>query len=357
MSELNQSVAAMTDQQALASLIDRKEFSHAEMVGLMRRIMSGDMPPAVLSALLIGLRVKRETVGEITAAAQVMREFSTKVAVADRRHLVDIVGTGGDGSHTFNISTCSMFVAAACGARVSKHGNRSVSSKSGSADVLEALGVHIALPPEAISRCLAQTGAAFMFAPAHHPAMKNVAPVRRELGVRTIFNILGPLTNPADAPHILMGVFNAELVGIQARALRSLGAQHAVVVYGRDGIDEVSLGASTLVCEVKNDTLSEYEIHPDDFGLAMASQRTLRVETPEESRRMLLSVLDNQPGPARDIVMLNSGVALYAADVASTMAEGVSMAREAIATGRARAKLAEFVGVTQSLAAGQGVQA
>lgn len=357
MSEPNQSVAPMTDQQALASLIDRKEFSHAEMVGLMRRIMNGDMPPAVLSALLIGLRVKRETVGEITAAAQVMREFSTKVAVADRRHLVDIVGTGGDGSHTFNISTCSMFVAAACGARVSKHGNRSVSSKSGSADVLEALGVHIALPPEAISRCLAQTGAAFMFAPAHHPAMKNVAPVRRELGVRTIFNILGPLTNPADAPHILMGVFNEELVGIQARALHSLGAQHAVVVYGRDGIDEVSLGASTLVCEVKNDTLSEYEIHPDDFGLAMASQRTLRVETPEESRRMLLSVLDNQPGPARDIVMLNSGVALYAADVAPSMAEGVSMAREAIATGRARAKLAEFVGVTQSLAPGSGVQA
>ncbi len=342
----------MTDQQALASLIDRKEFSHAEMVGLMRRIMSGDMPPAVLSALLIGLRVKRETVGEITAAAQVMREFSTKVEVADRRHLIDIVGTGGDGSHTFNISTCSMFVAAACGARVSKHGNRSVSSKSGSADVLEALGVQIALPPEAIGRCLADTGLAFMFAPAHHPAMKNVVPVRRELGVRTIFNILGPLTNPADAPHILMGVFNAELVGIQARALRSLGAQHAVVVYGRDGIDEVSLGAATLVCEVKNGNLSEYEIHPDDFGLAMASQRTLRVETPDESRRMLLSVLDNQPGPARDIVMLNSGVALYAADVASTMAEGVSMAREAIATGRARAKLAEFVSVTQSLAAG-----
>jgi anthranilate phosphoribosyltransferase len=342
----------MTDQQALASLIDRKEFSHAEMVGLMRRIMSGDMPPAVLSALLIGLRVRRETVGEITAAAQVMREFSTKVEVTDRRHLVDIVGTGGDGSHTFNISTCSMFVAAACGARVSKHGNRSVSSKSGSADVLEALGAQIALPPEAIGRCLADTGLAFMFAPAHHPAMKNVAPVRRELGVRTIFNILGPLTNPAGAPHILMGVFNAELVGIQARALRSLGAQHAVVVYGRDGIDEVSLGAATLVCEVKNDTLREYEIHPDDFGLAMASQRSLRVETPEESRRMLLSVLDNQPGPARDIVMLNSGVALYAADVASTMAEGVSMAREAIASGRARAKLTEFVSVTQLLAAG-----
>ena len=352
MSASTQPVPPITDQQALARLIDRKEFSHSEMVDLMRRIMSGDMPPAVLSALLIGLRVKRETVGEITAAAQVMREFSTKVEVTDRRHLVDIVGTGGDGSHTFNISTCSMFVAAACGARVSKHGNRSVSSKSGSADVLEVLGAQIALPPEAIGRCLADTGLAFMFAPAHHPAMKNVAPVRRELGVRTIFNILGPLTNPAGAPHILMGVFNAELVGIQARALHSLGAQHAVVVYGRDGIDEVSLGAATLVCEVKNGNLSEYEIHPDDFGLAMASQRTLRVETPDESRRMLLSVLDNQPGPARDIVMLNSGVALYAADVAATMAEGVSMAREAIASGRARAKLTEFVSVTQSLAAG-----
>jgi len=352
LSASTQPVPPITDQQALARLIDRKEFSHSEMVDLMRRIMSGDMPPAVLSALLIGLRVKRETVGEITAAAQVMREFSTKVEVTDRRHLVDIVGTGGDGSHTFNISTCSMFVAAACGARVSKHGNRSVSSKSGSADVLEVLGAQIALPPEAIGRCLADTGLAFMFAPAHHPAMKNVAPVRRELGVRTIFNILGPLTNPAGAPHILMGVFNAELVGIQARALHSLGAQHAVVVYGRDGIDEVSLGAATLVCEVKNGNLSEYEIHPDDFGLAMASQRTLRVETPDESRRMLLSVLDNQPGPARDIVMLNSGVALYAADVAATMAEGVSMAREAIASGRARAKLTEFVSVTQSLAAG-----
>ena len=352
MSASTQPVPPITDQQALASLIDHKEFSHSEMVGLMRRIMSGDMPPAVLSALLIGLRVKRETVGEITAAAQVMREFSTKVEVADRRHLIDIVGTGGDGSHTFNISTCSMFVAAACGARVSKHGNRSVSSKSGSADVLEALGANISLSPEAIGRCLADTGLAFMFAPAHHPAMKNVAPVRRELGVRTIFNILGPLTNPAGAPHILMGVFNAELVGIQARALRSLGAEHAVVVYGRDGIDEVSLGAATMVCEVKSGTISEYEIHPDDFGLAMASQRTLRVETPEESRRMLLSVLDNQPGPARDIVMLNSGVALYAADVAPTMAEGVSMAREALASGRARAKVTEFVSVTQSLSAG-----
>ncbi|OYY59997.1 MAG: anthranilate phosphoribosyltransferase, partial [Burkholderiales bacterium 28-67-8] len=251
----------LSDQQALARLVDHQEIPHEDMLALMRRIMSGEVSHAVLAALLIGLRVKRETVGEITAAAQVMREFSTQVEVADRRHLVDIVGTGGDGSHTFNISTCSMFVAAACGARVSKHGNRSVSSKSGSADVLEALGAQIALAPDRISRCIADTGLGFMFAPAHHPAMKNVAPVRRELGVRTIFNILGPLTNPAGAPNILMGVFNAELVGIQARALQRLGAEHALVVYGRDGMDEVTLGASTRVCEVKDGSLREYDIH------------------------------------------------------------------------------------------------
>ncbi len=272
----------ITDTEALARLVDHREIFHDEMLTLMRRIMSGEMPPATMAALLIGLRVKKETIGEITAAAQVMREFSTKVEVADRRHLVDIVGTGGDGSHTFNISTCSMFVAAACGARVSKHGNRSVSSKSGSADVLEALGVQLALPPDAIARCIATTGVGFMFAPAHHPAMKNVAPVRRELGVRTIFNILGPLTNPADAPNILMGVFHADLVGIQARALQRLGARHALVVYGRDGMDEVTLGASTLVCEIKGDEVCEYEIHPEDFGLAMASHRALRVETPDD---------------------------------------------------------------------------
>ena len=343
--------APLSDQQALARLIDHQEIPHDDMLALMRRIMSGEVPHAVLAALLIGLRVKRETVGEITAAAQVMREFSTQVEVADRRHLVDIVGTGGDGSHTFNISTCSMFVAAACGARVSKHGNRSVSSKSGSADVLEALGAQISLAPDRISRCIADTGLGFMFAPAHHPAMKNVAPVRRELGVRTIFNILGPLTNPAGAPNILMGVFNVELVGIQARALQRLGAEHALVVYGRDGMDEVTLGASTRVCEVKDGTVSEYDIHPEDFGLSMASQRSLRVETPDDSRRMLIAVLDNQPGPARDIVMLNAGVALYAANVAPTMADGVAMAREALATGRARAKLNEFVSATQALAA------
>ncbi len=341
----------ITDTEAVTRVIEHREIFHDEMLELMRRIMSGEMSPVMMSALLVGLRVKKETIGEITAAAQVMREFSTKVEVADRTHLVDIVGTGGDGSHTFNISTCSMFVAAACGARISKHGNRSVSSKSGSADVLEALGVSLALSPLAIARCIADTGIGFMFAPNHHPAMKNVAPVRRELGVRTIFNILGPLTNPADAPHILMGVFHPDLVGIQVRALQRLGARHAVVVYGRDGMDEVSLGAATLVGEFKDGEIREYEIHPEDFGLPMASNRALRVATPQESKLLLESVLRNQPGPARDIVVLNAGVALYAADVAATMADGVALAREALASGQAMAKMQRFVARTQELAA------
>jgi anthranilate phosphoribosyltransferase len=274
-----------------------------------------------------------------------MREFATKVDVADRSHLVDIVGTGGDGSHTFNISTCSMFVAAAAGAKVSKHGGRSVSSKSGSADVLESLGLIINLSPEAIAKCVAEVGIGFMFAPNHHPAMKNVAPVRKELGVRTIFNILGPLTNPAGAPNILMGVFHPDLVGIQVRALQRLGADHAVVVYGRDGMDEVSLGAATLVGELKGGQVTEYEIHPEDFGLPMASNRALKVETPEQSRQMLMDVLDNKPGAPRDIVMLNAGVALYAANVVPTMKEGVERARAALESGAARAKLDQLVRV------------
>ena len=341
---------SITDHEALKRVIEHREIFHDEMLALMRRIMSGEMSPVMMSALLVGLRVKKETIGEITAAAQVMREFSTKVHVADRKHLVDIVGTGGDGSHTFNISTCSMFVAAACGARVSKHGNRSVSSKSGSADVLEALGVPMTLAPEAISRCIADTGIGFMFAPNHHPAMKNVAPVRRELGVRTIFNILGPLTNPADAPHILMGVFHPDLVGIQVRALQRLGAEHALVVYGRDGMDEVSLGAATMVGEYKDGAIREYEIHPEDFGMTMASSRSLKVETPEQSRAVLQAVLENEVGPARDIVILNAGVALYAADLVPGIAEGVAQAREAIACGKALAKMHQFVARAKELA-------
>ncbi len=341
----------ITPQQALQRVIEHREIFHDEMLHIMRLIMGGEMSPVLMAALITGLRVKKETIGEITAAAQVMREFSTKVNVADRQHLVDIVGTGGDGAHTFNISTCAMFVAAAAGAKVSKHGGRSVSSKSGSADVMEALGVNINLTPEAIAQCIAEVGVGFMFAPNHHPAMKNVAPVRRELGIKTIFNILGPLTNPASAPNILMGVFHEDLVGIQVRALQRLGAEHAVVVYGKDGMDEVSLGAATLVGELKNGEVSEYEIHPEDFGLTMASTRAIKVETPEASRAMLLGVLDNQPGAARDIVMLNAGVALYAANVADSMADGIARARETIASGAAKAKLEQLVVTAHRLAA------
>jgi anthranilate phosphoribosyltransferase len=341
----------ITPQEALQRTIEHREIFHDEMLKVVRMIMSGELSPVMMAALITGLRVKKETIGEITAAAQVMREFSTKVEVADKTHLVDIVGTGGDGSHTFNISTCTMFVAAAAGAKVSKHGGRSVSSKSGSADVLESMGLNINLTPEAIARCIEEVGIGFMFAPNHHPAMKNVAPVRKELGVRTIFNILGPLTNPAGAPNILMGVFHPDLVGIQVRALQRLGADHAVVVYGRDGMDEVSLGAATMVGELKNGQISEYEIHPEDFGLPMASNRTLRVETPEQSRLMLMSVLDNQPGAARDIVIFNAGVALYAANVVETIPAGIVKARAAIESGAAKAKLEQLVKLSKSFAA------
>ncbi|WP_287983493.1 anthranilate phosphoribosyltransferase [Diaphorobacter sp.] len=341
----------ITPQEALQRTIEHREIFHDEMLHLMRMIMQGELSPVMTAAIITGLRVKKETIGEITAAAQVMREFSTKVHVQDAAHMVDIVGTGGDGANTFNISTCSMFVAAAAGAKVSKHGGRGVSSKSGSADVMEALGIHINLQPEQIAQCIAEVGIGFMFAPNHHPAMKNVAPVRKELGVRTIFNILGPHTNPAGAPNILMGVFHPDLVGIQVRALQRLGAEHAVVVYGRDGMDEVSLGAATLVGELKNGEISEYEIHPEDFGLQMASNRALKVETPEQSREMLLGVLKGEAGAAREIVCLNAGVALYAANVAATIPEGIDKARAAIDAGAALAKLEQLVTRTHALAA------
>ncbi len=346
-------IQPITPQEALQRVIEHREIFHDEMLHIMRLIMAGEMSPVLMSAFIAALRVKKETIGEITAAAQVMREFSTKVEVADRQHLVDIVGTGGDGSHTFNISTCSMFVAAAAGAKVSKHGSRSVSSKSGSADVLESLGVSINLTPTQIAQCIAQVGIGFMFAPNHHPAMKNVAPVRKELGVRTIFNILGPLTNPAGAPNILMGVFHPDLVGIQVRALERLGADHAMVVYGRDGLDEVSLGAATLVGELKNGQVREYEIHPEDFGFAMSSSRALRVETPEQSRTMLLGVLDNEEGPARDIVVLNTAVALYAANVVDSIEAGIVRAREALSSGAAKAKLDQLVTAAHQMASQQ----
>ncbi len=339
----------ITPQEALLRTIEHREIFHDEMLHIVREIMSGAWSPVMIAAFITGLRVKKETIGEITAAAQVMREFSTKVHVSDKTHLVDIVGTGGDGSNTFNISTCSMFVAAAAGARVSKHGGRGVSSKSGSADVMESLGVNINLPPAAIALCIEQVGVGFMFAPNHHPAMKNVAPVRKEMGIKTIFNLLGPLTNPADAPNILMGVFHPDLVGIQVRALQRLGAEHAVVVYGKDGMDEVSLGAATLVGELKNGEITEYEIHPEDFSMVMASNRALKVETAEQSKAMLLGVLDNQAGAAKDIVVLNAGVALYAANVADSMRAGLQLAREAIESGAAKAKLTQLVSLSQQL--------
>ena len=342
---------SITPQEALQRTIEHREIFHDEMLHIVRLIMGGELSPVMTAALITGLRVKKETVGEIAGAATVMREFALPVAVADKTHLVDIVGTGGDGSNTFNISTCSMFVAAAAGAKISKHGGRGVSSKSGSADVLESLGININLTPDAIARSVAEVGIGFMFAPNHHPAMKNVAPVRKELGIKTIFNILGPLTNPAGAPNILMGVFHPDLVGIQVRALQRLGAEHAVVVYGRDGMDEVSLGAATLVGELRNGEIREYEIHPEDFGMPMASNRALRVETPEQSRTMLLGVLDNEAGAARDIVILNAGAALYAANVADSMVAGVALARKAIESGAARQKLDQLIAVTRQLAA------
>ena len=341
----------ISPQEALLRTVERRELMHEEMLHIMRLIMSGEMSPVMMAAILTGLRAKTESIGEITAAAEVMREFSTKVEVADKTHLVDIVGTGGDGSHTFNISTCSMFVAAAAGAKVSKHGNRSVSSKSGSADVLEALGVNLNLKPEAIAQCIADVGVGFMFAPNHHPAMKNVGPVRKEMGMKTIFNILGPLTNPANAPNILMGVFHADLVGIQVRALQRLGAQHAVVVYGKDGMDEVSLSAATMVGELKMGAITEYEIHPRDFGMQTADNSALRVTTAEESKTMLLGVLDNQAGAARDIVILNAGVALYVANVANTIQDGILLAKNAIESGAARLKLTALLNASKALGA------
>jgi len=344
-------VNTITPQEALQRTIEHREIFHDEMLQLMRMIMSGEMSPVMTAAIITGLRVKKETIGEITAAAQVMREFFKKVQVHDMKHLVDIVGTGGDGANTFNISTCATLVVAAAGGRVSKHGGRSVSSTSGSADVMEQLGVNVNLTPEQIARSVAEVGIGFMFAPNHHPAMKNVAPVRREMGVRTLFNILGPLTNPAGAPNILMGVFHEDLVGIQVRALQRLGAEHALVVYGRDGLDEISLGAGTRVGELKDGVVHEYEIHPEDFGLRMAGTRAVRVNTPEESRAMLLGVLAGETGPAHDIVCLNAGAALYAAGVAGDIADGLRRARQAVESGAARAKMDEFVAFTQRCAA------
>ncbi|MDR1062504.1 MAG: anthranilate phosphoribosyltransferase [Azoarcus sp.] len=338
----------ITPQEALQRTIEHREIFYDEMLSLMRQIMAGELSPVMSAAILTGLRVKKETIGEIAAAATVLREMATRVQVPPPTdNFIDVVGTGGDGSHTFNISTTSAFVIAAAGARVAKHGNRGVSSKSGAADAIEALGASLALDAAQVAACIADTGIGFMFAPNFHSAMKNIAPVRREMGVRTLFNILGPLINPADAPNSLIGVFHPDLVGIMVRVMARLGGKHVIVVHGLDGVDEVSLGATTMVGELKDGKVTEYDIHPEDFGIAMAGTRNLKVETPGQSIEMMRAVLDNQPGPARDIVVFNAGVALYAANVAASIADGIDRARATIASGAAKARLDMFVHCNQ----------
>jgi len=336
----------ITPQQALTRLIEQREIFYDEMLSLMRQIMQGEVSPAQIAGILVGLRVKKETIGEISAAAFVMREFATKVPVTRREHLVDTCGTGGDAAHTFNISTASALVAAAAGAQVAKHGGRSVSSTCGSADVLEALGVNLNLTPEQVGHSIDKIGIGFMFAPNFHGAMKYAAPVRRELGVRTMFNVLGPLTNPAGADNQVMGVFHPDLVGIQARVLQRLGSRHVLVVNGSDGLDEITISGTTNIAELKDGAVSEYTITPQDFGLKTTPLDSIRVATVDEAKAMLLSVLDNQPGAARDIVQLNAGAAIYAAGLSATLAEGVRKAAEVIASGAAKHKLAQLIAIS-----------
>ena len=338
----------ITPQQALARLIDQREIFFDEMLSLMRQIMSGEVTPAQIAGILIGLRVKKETVGEISAAAQVMREFAARVPVTNRNHLVDTCGTGGDAAHTFNISTASALVAAAAGAQVAKHGGRSVSSTCGSADVLEKLGVNLNLTPKQVGQCIDKIGIGFMFAPNFHGAMKHAAPGRRELGVRTIFNVLGPLTNPAGADNQVLGVFHPDLVGIQARVLQRLGSRHVLVVHGVDGMDEISISAETCVAELKNGEISEYTVHPGQFGLTSASVDLLRVANANEACEKLLGVLNNEVGAPRDIVQLNAGAAIYVAGLTATLDEGVAKAGQIIASGAAKNKLDELVSLSNS---------
>ena len=339
----------ITVAEAIQRTVEHREVFHDEMLHIMRQIMRGELSPAQIAGFIMGLRVKKETIGEIAAAAQVMRELATPVEVTDERHLVDTCGTGGDSAHTFNVSTCAAFVAAAAGAKVAKHMGRSVSSSSGSAEVLEALGANIALTPAETGQAINQLGLGFMFAPAHHSAMKHAAPVRKELGVRTLFNILGPLTNPAGAKNQVMGVFHPDLVGIQVRVLQRLGSEHVMIVYGLDGLDEISISADTMVGELVGGVINEYTIHPSHFGLELYDRRAIVVHTVDESREMIVAVLGNQPGPAHNIVAMNAGAAIYVSGVAKTLKDGVERARAAIASGEAKKKLDEFTAFTKKL--------
>ena len=338
----------MKPQEALTRIIEHRVIFHDEMLSLMRQIMSGEVSPVLIAALVSGLRVKKETIGEIAAAATVMREFATHVTVPDVPELIDTCGTGGDSAHTFNVSTTAMFVAAAAGAKIAKHGGRSVSSKSGSADVLELLGANINLKPESVAQSIVETGIGFMFAPNHHSAMKHAAPVRRELGVKTIFNILGPLTNPAGAKQQVMGVFHSDLVGIQARVLHRLGSRRVMIVHGLEGLDELSISGPTAVGELKDGAVREYMVAPADVGLKTHNNAAIRVDGVEQSRDMMLGALDNKDGAARDIVALNAGASIYIAGKSPTLVDGVQQALAAIASGAARKKLDQFIAFTQS---------
>lgn len=336
----------MTPQEALQRITAHQEIMHDDMVSLMRQIMQGDISPVLIAAIITGLRVKKETVGEITAAAQVMREFASKVAVTDHTHLVDTCGTGGDSLHTFNISTAAAFVAAAAGARVAKHGGRSVSSKSGSADVLEALGVNLNQTPQQVAQSVDEIGVGFMFAPNYHAAMKHAAPVRRELGIKTLFNILGPLTNPASAKRQVLGVFNADLVKTLALVLQRLGSEHVLIVHGNDGLDEITIAGETSIGELKNGQVNVYTVRPEDFNLKTSAIEAIQVTDSADAKTMLLSVLENTAGPARDIVLMNAGAAIYAAGIADTLEQGIKAALRAIESGAALKKLHDLVEFT-----------
>ena len=334
--------------QAINQVLAHKDLSTEEMTSVMRTIMTGGATPAQIGGFLIGLRMKGESVSEIAAAAAVMRELASGVNIGDLPHTVDIVGTGGDCSGTFNISTASMFVAAAAGCNVAKHGNRSVSSKSGAADALEAAGIRLDLTPQQVEQCVRQVGVGFMFAPGHHSAMKHAIGPRREMGTRTIFNVLGPLTNPAGVPNQLLGVFSEELLEPMAEVLQKLGSRHVMVVHSRDGLDEISIGDRTEVAELKQGQVRRFSIQPEDFGLKRTSIDQLKAVDAAASLSIIRHVLDNQAGPARDIVQLNAGAAIYTAGVTNTLQAGVERAGQAIASGEARNRLDRLVILTQS---------
>lgn len=330
---------------AIRAVTEHKDLSNEEMTTVMRTIMTGEATPAQIGGFLVGLRMKGETVDEVTAAASVMRELATKVEV-NKEHLVDTCGTGGDSSGSFNISTASAFVVAAAGGRVAKHGNRSITSKSGSADVLEAAGVNLNATPEQVAACVNDIGVGFMFAPAHHSAMKHAIGPRKEMAVRTIFNVLGPLTNPAGAPNQVLGVFDKAWIEPLAQVLKNLGSEHVLVVHAEDGLDEISIGSETHIAELKDGEIKTYTVKPEDFGMQSVDLEAVRAKDAEHSLEIIKSVFDNNDGPAKDIVCLNAGAAIYVAGLATTLAEGVAKAQEAIASGSVKAKLDELVAAT-----------